>query len=154
MLSHSQLQIKESGCEAALFAYGKCLERNERKLDKCRRYEMPFVGCVRRAGNLNLVAAAPLQLRRPEWYSRAWWKDIGIYRKWIERRDAFLEEHPDWFEQEDVEIMNPKQLYQYVKQNKPWLDRGDVKPLSTFAFPQRYREYVPKKDQYIAQDAH
>eukprot|EP00483_Globobulimina_turgida_P004860 UN04869 len=101
---------------------------------------------------MNLVAQTPMELRRPNWYSRAWWKDIGIYKDWIKRRNDFLESHPDWFEEEDIEIMTPQQLYKYVKQNKPWLDRGDVKPLSTFAFPQRYREYVPKKNQYIAQD--
>ena len=136
-----------------MFAYGKCLERNERKLNMCRAYELPFVGCIRRAGVLNLVPDTPLELRRPESYTRAWWLDFKIYRAWIKRRDKFLEEHPSWWEEEDIEIMSPQQLYKYVKSNKPWLDRGDVKPLSTFAFPQRYKEYVPKKDQYIAQDA-
>eukprot|EP00483_Globobulimina_turgida_P011166 UN11187 len=125
-----QLQIKEAGCEEALFAYGKCLEKEERKFDKCRRVELPFIGCIRRAGNMNLVAQTPIELRRPNWYSRAWWKDIGIYKNWIKRRNEFLETHPDWFEEEDIEIMTPQQLYKYVKQNKPWLDRGDVKPLS------------------------
>jgi len=147
-----QLQIKESGCERALFAYGKCLERNQRYLDLCRRFEYPFVACVRRAGNMNLVAQPPVELRRPERYTRAWWLDIGIYKRWIARRDKFLEDHPDWFEEEEVEVMSPKQLYNYISKNKPWLDRGDVKPLSTFAFPQKYREYVPKNKQYIAQD--
>jgi len=147
-----QLQIKESGCEKALFAYGKCLEREERRLDRCRRFELPFIGCIRRSGNMNLIAQTPLELRRPEWYTRAPWLDWGIYKKWNQRKDEFLEQHPGWFEEDDIEIMNPKQLYNYAKSNKPWLDRGDVKPLSQFAFPQRYKEYVPKKNQYIAQD--
>merc|ERR1712099_57495 len=111
---------------------------------------MPFVGCVRRAGNMNLVAQTPVELRRPENYTRAWWLDLGIYKRWTERRDKFLKDHPDWFEEEEVELMNPKQLYNYISKNKPWMDRGDVKPLSTFAFPQKYREYVPKKNQYCA----
>lgn len=101
---------------------------------------------------MNLIAQTPLELRRPEWYTRAFWLDWGIYKRWIKKRDEFLEQHPDWFEEDDIEIMNPKQLYNYVKSNKPWLDRGDVKPLSQFAFPQRYKEYVPKKNRYIAQD--
>mmetsp|Transcript_43398 Transcript_43398/g.69541 ORF Transcript_43398/g.69541 Transcript_43398/m.69541 type:complete len:117 (+) Transcript_43398:1-351(+) len=110
------------------------------------------MGCIQRAGNMNLVATTPVELRRPEWYTKKWWTDLQIYRNWVKRRDEFLEQHPDWFAEEDVEIMNPKQLYSYIKQNKPWLDRGDTKPLSTYAFPQRYKEYVPKSKRYIAQD--
>eukprot|EP01084_Bolivina_argentea_P029011 53874_1 len=140
-----QLQLKESGCEKPLFAYAKCIERNQRKMHLCRRFEIPFIGCIRRAGNMNLVPQQPLELRRREHYSRAPWIDIRWYNEWIRRRDTFLEEHPDWFEEEDIEIMSPKQLYKYIKTNKPWLDRGDTKPYSTFAYPQRYREYVPKK---------
>lgn len=101
---------------------------------------------------MNLVAQTPIELRRPESYTRAPWHDFLMYRRWNKKKDKFLEEHPDWFSEEDVEIMDPKQLYTYIKSNKTWVDRGDVKPLSTFAFPQRYREYVPKKNQYIAQD--
>ena len=148
----SQLQIKESGCEKPLFAFSKCVERNERKLNLCRRFVIPFLGCIRRAGNMNLIPQQPLELRRRQEYSRAPWLDIKWYRDWIKRRDRFLYDHPDWFEEEDIEIMSPQQLYKYVKKNKPWLDRGDAKPYSTYAFPQRYREYVPKKNRYIAQD--
>ena len=134
-----------------LFAYGKCLERNQRVFGDCRRYEIPFIGCIRKAGNMNLMALTPIELRRPH-YTNAWWKDWKIYSSWIKRRDSFLEEHPDWFGTEDIHIMSPKQLYNFTKKNKAWLDRGDVKPHSTFSFPQRYYEYVPKKDRYIAQD--
>merc|ERR1719330_1492604 len=68
-----QLEIQESGCEK------------------------PFIGCIRRAGVMNLMPQTPLELRRPERYSGAWWLDFGKYRAWNKRKDKFLEEHPDWW---------------------------------------------------------
>mmetsp|Transcript_22605 Transcript_22605/g.36264 ORF Transcript_22605/g.36264 Transcript_22605/m.36264 type:complete len:262 (-) Transcript_22605:142-927(-) len=146
-----QLQIKESGCEEALFRFAKCLEFHDRQFVKCRRFELPFVACIQKAGNMNLMATTPLELRRPELMRNEWWKAFGQYRAWIKRRDGFMQRHPDWFEEDDVEIMSPKQLFKYISKKQPWLDRGDVKPFSTYSFPTRFREYVPKKNQYIAQ---
>ncbi|ETN97294.1 hypothetical protein RFI_40237, partial [Reticulomyxa filosa] len=150
----SQLQIKEAGCEETWFRYAKCLQSMERLVQACRDTEEPFVQCVVvkdfKAGNMDLVPQDPGPLQRPPAYSGFIWRDIPQYRNWIKNRNEFLKTHPDWFSEDDVEIMTPKQLYEFASKKEEWLDHGDVKFNSTFAVPQRYQEYVPFKDYNIA----
>jgi len=145
-----QLQIKEAGCEESWFRYAKCLQSMERLVMACRDTEEPFVQCAIKAGNMDLVAQDPGPLQRPSFYSGYIWRDIPQYRNWIRNRNEFLKSHQDWFSEDDVEIMNPKQLYQFISKKEEWVDRGDTKFSSTFAVPQRYQEYVPFKDYNIA----
>lgn len=95
------------------------------------------------------MPTTPPELKRPERYHGFIWKDISQYKEWIRRRNKFLESHPRWFDDDDVEIMDPQALYKFISKKKEWTDPGDKQPFSTYAFPQRYREYVPKKDRIV-----
>jgi len=145
-----QLQIKESGCEEQWFRYAKCLQSMERLVYACRDTEEPFVHCAVQAGNMDLVPQDPGPLQRPPFYSGFFWQDFRQYRQWIKNRDEFLKIHPQWFSEDDIELMDPKQLFHFVSKNEEWNERGDTKFLTTFALPQRYREYVPSKFYTVA----
>lgn len=139
------LEVEESGCKKYWFRFAKCIQR-WRGIDLCDMYSEELQSCVLSAGNMNLVPDTPKPLQRVKAYSGYFWKDIPEYMRWNRNRLKWMKEHPNWFRSEDIELMNPKQIYDFLKKKEPYIDRGDQKFWSTFSIPIRYQDYISHRD--------